>query len=352
MSYSIRLFEATDADYEAVASLYTACADPVLDFEYEHTSPDLLRHFHEGFGPNLAHLRCFLVVDDASQQPIGVAQYFPLLWLAEPHSYWLMIRIHPQFQGCGIGNALYCYVSGELAARGAQMLMIQVHEDTPEIAAWVHGRGFQEAFRSWQLVLDVAHCDDRLLHQQLGSAETPGITITTLAEEQRADPLWLVKLYDLHMSFVPDIPVPDHPNPAPPLSWFAEYVFNNPQSLPDGFFIAKDGDRYIGESFVQRDGDPASGMLHHKLTGVRKEGRGRGLATALKLKTIRYAREHGYRQVSTWNESSNERMLSINKKVGFVCAGGSIFFKKRVAAARQLMPFVVRARHAALPAAS
>ena len=330
MSYSIRLFEATDEDYASVASLYTASAAPLLDFEYEHASPALLRNFHAGFGSKRTELRCYLAFDDETNDLIGMAQFFPLLWVAEPHHYWMMLRVHPRFQGCGIGNYLHDFLTTELAAHGARVLLMQAHEQTPAIATWVSDHGFHETFRSWQLALDPRNCNDALLHTHEERAAAQGITITTLADEQRSDPQWLAKLYDLHKSFVCDIPLPDHPNPTPPLSWFVRYACANPEALPDGFFIAKDGERYVGESFVQRDSDPASRVLHHKLTGVRHEGRGRGVATALKLKTIEYARAHGCQQITTWNESNNQCMLQINQKLGFVRCNGTIIFKKQL----------------------
>ncbi|HEU5011619.1 MAG TPA: GNAT family N-acetyltransferase [Roseiflexaceae bacterium] len=330
MSYSIRLFEATDEDYASVASLYTASAAPLLDFEYEHTSPALLRHFHAGLGTNRDQLRCYLAFDDTAHELIGIAQYFPILWVAEPHHYWMMVRVHPRWQKRGIGSYLQDFLTAELASRGARVLMMQAHEQTPAIATWVSGHGFHETFRSWQLALDPRSCSDGLFHMHDERMAAHGITITTLADEQRSNPQWLARLYDLHQSFVRDIPVPDHPNPAPPLSWFVRYACANPEALPDGFFIAKDGERYIGESFVQRDSQPGSRVLHHKLTGVRHEGRGRGVATALKLKTIAYARAHGYHQITTWNESNNACMLQINQKLGFVRRSGTIIFKKQL----------------------
>ncbi len=302
----------------------------MLDFEYEHTAPALLRYFHAGFGSKRDQLRCYLAFDDTTHELIGIAQYFPLLWVAEPHHYWMMVRIHPRWQKRGIGHDLHDFLAAELTNLGARVLLMQSHEQMPAIATWVSDRGFHETFRSWQLVLDPRNCNDTLFHTHEERAAAQGITITTLADEQLSDPLWLEKLYDLHESFVCDIPVPDHPNPAPPLSWFVRYACANPEALLDGFFIAKDGDRYVGESFVQRDSQANSWVLHHKLTGVRHEGRGRGVATALKLKTIEYARARGYHQITTWNESNNKCMLQINQKLGFVRRNGTIIFKKQL----------------------
>ncbi|MGH2400197.1 MAG: GNAT family N-acetyltransferase, partial [bacterium] len=58
--------------------------------------------------------------------------------------------------------------------------------------------------------------------------------------------------------------------------------------------------------------------LTQGLTGVRRQFRGRHIATALKVKTVEYARDHGIREIRTWNEINNAPMLAINIKFGFV----------------------------------
>jgi GNAT superfamily N-acetyltransferase len=68
--------------------------------------------------------------------------------------------------------------------------------------------------------------------------------------------------------------------------------------------------------------------LYQGLTGVRREYRGKGVAMALKLKTIEYAQRHGYAVIKTWNESNNVGMLAINEKLGFVRQPAWVTFAK------------------------
>jgi GNAT superfamily N-acetyltransferase len=92
---------------------------------------------------------------------------------------------------------------------------------------------------------------------------------------------------------------------------------NSPGSLPEAFFIAKAGDSYVGQSNLIRS-EELSDVLYTEFTGVRREHRGRGIAMALKLRAIDYAKRHGYREIRTWNSSLNAPMLGINVKLGFV----------------------------------
>lgn len=50
---------------------------------------------------------------------------------------------------------------------------------------------------------------------------------------------------------------------------------------------------------------------------MKREYRGRGIATALKVRTVEYARGRGYRQIRTENEIHNAPMIAINDRFGF-----------------------------------
>ena len=43
---------------------------------------------------------------------------------------------------------------------------------------------------------------------------------------------------------------------------------------------------------------------------------------------MRYARDHGYREIRTWNDTRNRPMLRINEAMGFVKQPSSINFEK------------------------
>src|SRR5207245_4943489 len=101
----------------------------------------------------------------------------------------------------------------------------------------------------------------------------------------------------------------------------------NPHLLPDGYFLAKDGSNFVGMSDVHRiDSEPA--VLNQDDTGVIREYRGRGIATALKLRVIDFGKKNGYRIIKTWNDSVNASMLAINNKLGFKRQVGWILMEK------------------------
>ena len=52
-------------------------------------------------------------------------------------------------------------------------------------------------------------------------------------------------------------------------------------------------------------------------TGVRRAYRRHGIAWALKVRNIAWARQQGYTHIRTSNDSTNRAMLSINEQLGY-----------------------------------
>jgi len=71
------------------------------------------------------------------------------------------------------------------------------------------------------------------------------------------------------------------------------------------FFVAIDCDgQWVGMSNLERQlEDPT--FVWQGLTGVRREARGRGIAIALKLRTVSYAQRMGVDHIKTWNDQKN-----------------------------------------------
>jgi mycothiol synthase len=67
------------------------------------------------------------------------------------------------------------------------------------------------------------------------------------------------------------------------------------------------------------------------MTGVGRAYRGLGVATALKVRGITCAREHGYATIRTLNDITNMPILGSNDKLGFVRQPALVFLKAPVA---------------------
>src|SRR6185437_6935280 len=89
-----------------------------------------------------------------------------------------------------------------------------------------------------------------------------------------------------------------------------------PYVLPDAYFIAKRGDEYVAVSDVSLF-EAVPGGLTQGFTGVRREYRRRGLATALKLQGIVYAQSRGYQLIQSSIKPQQAAIRALNEKLGF-----------------------------------
>ena len=142
------------------------------------------------------------------------------------------------------------------------------------------------------------------------------MAVVTVAEERERDPRCREKLYDMHVEVLADVPQPDAYTPQT-IDQFQQRLLDNPAYVPGGHFLAKDDNRYIAESFVFRS-EERPDVLYQGLTATRREYRGRGIALALKLRVVAFAKQRGYREIRTWNDTLNAPMLHINETMGFV----------------------------------
>ena len=233
-----------------------------------------------------------------------------------PRKFSVGVTVHPEWQGQGIGTALYDHVVAALDAFSPLSLRGNTRECWPQSLRFLETRGFAERMRSWESRLDVAAFDPTPHAGAEAHAAAHGIDIATYAELV-ADPDHRRKLYDLDCDLGRDVPSPE-PFTPPSYEWYVERVFGDPDLLPDAWFVAIDGatGQYVGMS--QLWDSQASDDLYNGLTGVRRSHRRRGIALALKLRGIAYARAQGRPTIKTWNESNNRAMLAINEALGFV----------------------------------
>lgn len=124
-----------------------------------------------------------------------------------------------------------------------------------------------------------------------------------------------------------DIPSVDPPT-RHTFDEFRREDIDAPSALLDAFYLAIDKDgRYLGVSNLFRSLDDPT-FIWQGITGVRREARGRGIAMALKLRTVRYAVDKGIEHIKTWNDVHNTPMLSINEAMGFAKQPAWISYEK------------------------
>jgi GNAT superfamily N-acetyltransferase len=197
-----------------------------------------------------------------------------------------------------------------------------VMDDRPFERAFLAKRGFVERRRSWRSLLEVRSADTRALSALTRQLASEGIQVTTLRSEGVTDPATVRRLYDLDVRAGRYVPRLGTYRP-PSFEQFRGLALEGPLFLPEAWHLAKAGDRYVGLSSATRaPARPA--LLQQGFTGTLPEFRRRKIALTLKLAVIEYAQRSGYEQIQTWNDSLNDGMWSLNQRLGFRRAGGTI----------------------------
>lgn len=287
-----------------------------------------IRH-HDTTWDTQRYERLRLVAEDATGAMVGYAQINHMPSQFHPRKFSLDVLVDPASQRRGIGSALYERMLAELASRDALLARGEVQESMSASVAFLDRRGFVEVQREWESRLDVAAFDFAAFAGAEERVNQNGITVTTLTAEGERDPQILARVYELHTACERDVPAVD-PVTDVPYELFLANAIDAPNALADAHFLARHGERYVGLSNLFRSLEEPQ-ILYQGLTGVLREYRGRGIAMALKLATVRYARAHGYRELRTWNDTRNRPMLRINEAMGFAKQPVWIVFEKRLA---------------------
>jgi mycothiol synthase len=303
-----RLREFRDSDCEAVATIYRAVQpdDPVSAASVRHLVETWLRP------PECLKL---VIEDRRADEVIASGNLFLVPYQEDPTRPWISVDVHPTHRRQGVGSHLYDAFLAEAGRRGAIGLRCTVAENQGAGQSFLANRGFEERRRSWRSSLDVATASTAALGPLVTSVTARGIELTTLSREGADDPDVLRRVYALDAETGKDVP---HVGPYTPPSFedYKRYFLGGEGVLTDAWFLAKDGDRYVGISFgAVEPGVPR--VLQQFYTATRREYRRRNIALTLKLQLIDFVKRNGFARIETSNDSMNVPMWTLNQRLGF-----------------------------------
>jgi len=233
-----------------------------------------------------------------------------------PDRYLFDLWVVPDARRRGHGTRLYDAAVAALVARNAAAATGSIKESMTEGLEFIKRRGWVEMRRDWESRLRVANFDFAKFGSAGERVAKEGIRVTTFADESGRDPQAERKAHDLISEIRRDVPATDPATDETFEQWQKHWT-GSPSFMPDAFFIAIDRDgRWLGMSNLERQLEDGS-FVWQGLTGVRREARGRGVAMALKLRTVVHAQRMGVDHIKTWNDQKNQPMLAINEAMGF-----------------------------------
>jgi GNAT superfamily N-acetyltransferase len=301
-------------DFERVADIWTA------------TSPEpvTVEEMHEMEANDRFEYRHRLVAVDETGFVAGIGRAYRTPE-APAGLFAVKAWIDPSFRGLGLGRQLCDALEAWSLEQGATEFESHVRDNDPRALAFARTRGMEIERHVFESTLVPATFDETPFAGAVERAESSGIRFFTVAEEPGV--VSERGLFELYRRTAWDIPG-FHLTSYPPYEDWYKWVFGQSDSRPELMIIAADGDRFVGCSVMVEV--PASKTLYTDYTCVEKEYRGRGIALALKLLSIRAAQRCGAPLMRTNNDSQNGPMLAVNRKLGYVPQPGSYRMKRSV----------------------
>ena len=320
MDLSLRAFQ--DKDYPRLAEIERAIDSTTA------SSAELLRERDAVREPRVRVLH--LAAESATGEVVGAGRVSHIWWNFNPRHYRMEIVVHPKSQRQGVGSALFDRLLAELHTWNAALVRADTRDTRPEAVAFLEHHGFHEWRRRWESVLEVATADTASLQVAERRAEANGVTITTYLEERarRGDQI-ARDVWELEDAIFRAQPGEAAEGEGMSFERFVATELEWSEALPEGHFLALVGDRLVGVSRLAGDRDHP-GWLDQAFTGTHPDFRGKGIAQALKLRTIEFALQHGYTHIHTSNDSTNEPMLHINTAIGFRRGPELIVFERKL----------------------
>jgi RNA polymerase sigma factor (sigma-70 family) len=230
--------------------------------------------------------------------------------------YRMFLVADPRWLRDGVGDLLLDRLLADLRAVDAVTVALEEHAGREDLRDFLCGRGFAVTRRVWDLRLELDEARDT----------TPvlpaGVRLSTLAAERAADPSCLEKLHELAGRVAED-PVRPPAFHAPEAALWVD----RPCVLPDGHFIAVDGERYVGACDVHVCG-AAPEQVRRGFTGVVPERRRQGIATALERAAIAFARARGFRGIRASAGPGQAAILALSEKLGYVRRASSVTLER------------------------
>lgn len=204
----------------------------------------------------------------------------------------------PAFRRRGAGTALLRALVAHASTLNLDFLV--GHADDVGSRMFAERFGFTEVDRQVEQV--------RMIGDEPWPPAPSGFVVMTVADQPE---LWTAAYEQVALQAFEDMAVIS-PVTATLGEWQRDWIGD-----PGAMFVATKGGEPVGVAGLIVDADDPS-RAENALTAVRRDWRGRGVASTLKRMTLAWAAEHGLREVYTWTQKGNADMRRLNEHLGYV----------------------------------
>ena len=314
-SFQLRAYGVEDIPALAALHNRTFADEPTTVAQHEHWE----RTYPEG------NPRERKVAELSNGQIVGYGECQYPFWTTEPDFYNLFVIVDPDWQHRGIGQALLRSVAPYAQAQGVAKLRTHCREDFSDAIHFLEQAGFAQIGIRFESALDVQAFEETPFAPTRQRALDAGYAVVTLAEARRENPEEDRQLYEVFAATVVDVPFPGDERAKPEYETFRAMVLDAPNTPADGIFIARHGDEMAGMTTLEL---LPNGVAFTGMTGVLAAHRGRGVATLVKLASLRYLKDQGFTEARTHNDTANPAILALNEKLGYRRRPGWLAWEK------------------------
>lgn len=319
--FNIRPIDNSETDYEKATTVWNT-----VWLHHQQTAVQV--HYYMA-QPSSKQPTLLFLAEAADGTPIGQAAARQTTHGDAPLKLFVSVSVHPDWQQRGIGRTLYERLLAETDAQAPVALITNTLEDRHRTRRLLEDDGFVQKMRAPISEIAVDEFDSAEFIPTLQAVADRNITITPFSQlihELGEDEAWS-RMYEMRIDIARDLPWYEPQEPQPYDEW-RQARSTKPTLLPDAMFVALHRGNWVGISeLYSRLAMPT--LLDQGLTGVRRAYRRMGLATALKLRTLDYAKRYGATTIRTDNEENNP-MYQLNLRLGFRPKPGFLFYEKRL----------------------
>ena len=309
----VRVAEFPGADFERIIRFLNRYARPAQQMGLE-----MSRRFEEN---NPQPKRLALVVEDSAEQVVAQGQVGDGgVFSRGDGTFRTGVRVAPEWRRQGVASALLEALTEHGRAQGATKLVAVIRGDEPEGLDFARAKGFEEYHRRFDSYIKVDQFDPAKFEDPAEAASKVGVRLVpyaALAQRHGGTPESLEEfqraLYAVICEASSDIPS-------------AEPIHNPPFEAIRGMYFGEKSFDFDSSIVALRDGQPVgstittlndAGVAYTVHTGMLRAERGKGIATALKLRALRALRAKGVTLYGTTNDEANAPMRGINKRLGY-----------------------------------
>jgi mycothiol synthase len=206
-------------------------------------------------------------------------------------------RVLPEHRRQGVGSALLQALAEHCVGLGLPVLVAGADDEGS--LAFAEHFGFVEVDREIEQLRAVGR-------EEPPSPVPPGVDVVTLSEQPE---LWAACFEKFGKEALADFAL------YTPLDISAEEWNNSWRG--DVVFLALHDGEVIGCAGLSLDTDKP-GRAENALTAVRRDWRGRGIASHLKRRTLQWAAANDLVEIYTWTQVGNTPMRRLNEQLGYV----------------------------------